>query len=140
MYVKCNKYSKLERGGVMPPRPLLVADPGDKNVAETVVQMTSIRSTGEQVVFISAQGQSEMVTIQILARLCTTSSIVLFYKMITNILYKSSYYFFVLIPEKTDRYEILCPTFSIRIAAPPRNVLQSRVGNFRHILYSGKLN
>jgi hypothetical protein len=55
----------------MPPRPLLVADPGDKNVAETVVLMTSIWSTGEQVVFISAHCQSEMAAIQILARLCT---------------------------------------------------------------------
>jgi hypothetical protein len=58
----------------MPPRPLLVADPGDENVVETVVLMTSIRSTGEQVVFIRAHCQSKMAAIQILARLCTTQT------------------------------------------------------------------
>ncbi len=56
--------NKLERGGF-----LLVADPRDKNVVETVVLVTSIRSTGEQVVFISAHCQSKMAAIQILARL-----------------------------------------------------------------------
>jgi hypothetical protein len=46
MYKK-NLKNKLERDGV---RGLLVADPGDKNVVETVVLMTSVRSTGEQLV------------------------------------------------------------------------------------------
>jgi hypothetical protein len=64
--------NKLERDDV---RHLLVADPGGENVVDTVVLMTSIWSTGEQVVFIRAQGQSKMAAIQILARLCTQQRI-----------------------------------------------------------------